>query len=51
MVMCGGVRLIIFGAALGVTGAIKASQALRSMLFGITSLAKRTFLAALTGST
>ena len=44
MVMGGGVRLIIFGAALGVTGAIIASQALRSMLFGITSFDLPTYL-------
>jgi putative ABC transport system permease protein len=44
MVMGGGARLIISGAALGVAGAIIASQALRSMLFGITSFDFPTYL-------
>ena len=44
MVIREGARLVIFGAALGIAGAIVASQALRSMLFGVTSLDFPTYL-------
>ncbi len=37
MVVGGGARLMIVGAILGVAGAFAASQAMRSMLFGITA--------------
>jgi macrolide transport system ATP-binding/permease protein len=46
MVIGGGARLLTFGAILGMVGSIMASQALRSMLFGITSFDFPTYLVA-----
>jgi predicted permease len=44
MVFKGGARLMIIGAVLGAVGAVAASQFLRSMLFGVTSLDPLTYI-------
>lgn len=45
MVVGGGTRLVLAGAALGVAGAIVASRAMKSMLFGVTAYDRPTYLA------
>ncbi len=44
MVIAGGIRLVLAGAAFGIAGAIVASRAMQSMLFGITSFDFPTYI-------